>query len=244
MNDSFLAIIPARKGSKRLPNKNILPLGHKPLINWTIEAAINSHLFETVIVSTDSEEIAEIANKAGAEIPFIRPLHLANDAASSIDVVIHAINHYKTQGKNFDYIVLLQPTSPLRTSTDITDAIKVLEEKEANSVISVCEMDHSPLWSNTLPSDNSLKNFLKPEIQGKRSQDLKTYYRLNGAIYICKTEALLMDQSFITKDKSYGFIMDKNKSVDIDSELDFKFAEFLVNYINKPPYSNGQIPKI
>jgi CMP-N-acetylneuraminic acid synthetase len=225
---TFLAIIPARQGSKRLPNKNILPLAGKPLIGWTIEAALNSTYLDEVMVSTDSEAIAKIALVGGAKVPFLRPAELSDDTASSFAVVEHAINYYKTQKKHFDNIVLLQPTSPLRTSKNIDEAIELFISKNANSVTSVCEMEHSPLWSNTLPENLSMKGFIRAEIQGNRSQDLETYYRLNGAIYIIKTSSFLNEKSFISTENCFAYIMKTMHSIDIDEEMDFSYANYLV----------------
>jgi CMP-N,N'-diacetyllegionaminic acid synthase len=175
----FLAIIPARGGSKRLPKKNILNLGGKPLIAWSIEAGLNSQYIDAVIVTSDNEEILNISEKYGAQI-IQRPQNLAEDTTSSIDTLLHAIEGL-TQ---YDFVVLLQPTSPLRTDIHIDEAIKLLTEKEADAVISICETEHSPLWSNPLPKDESMVNFISNEIKNTRSQDLPQYFRLNGAIYI------------------------------------------------------------
>ena len=170
-NKEVLAIIPARGGSKRLPGKNIKDLNGKPLIAWTIDAALRSKYIDKSVVSTDDEIIAEISQKYGAEVPFIRPKELATDTASSIDVILHAINFYKTKGEPFEYVILLQPTSPLRTTEDIDHAFEMLNE-ETKAIVSVCETEHPPLWSNTLPKDLSMKDFLAKEILNKRSQDL------------------------------------------------------------------------
>ena len=190
MNKTFLAIIPARGGSKRLPRKNILDLCGKPLISWSIEAALKSKYISKVVVSSDDEEILNISSNFGADI-IKRPYELANDTATTFDTVKHTIDNFE----NYDYIVLLQPTSPLRNENQIDEAIELLEEKQADAIVSVCEMDHSPLWSNILPEDGNMRGFLREEILNKRSQDLEKYYRLNGAIYICKTYKLLKNKT-------------------------------------------------
>lgn len=223
-NKKVLAIIPARGGSKRLPRKNILDLGGKPLIAWSIEAALKSDLIDTVLVTSDDEEILEISKKYGAQT-IKRPESLASDTASSFDAIEHAINSLDDV---FEYIILLQPTSPLRNTQHINESIMLLEEKEADAIISVCEMGHSPLWSNTLANDNSLKNFIGNEVKNKRSQDLETYYRLNGAIYICKREELLKEESFFITKNIYAYIMDTFDSVDIDNKIDFELAKILM----------------
>jgi len=219
----YLAIIPARGGSKRLPNKNILDLNGKPLIAWSIEAAKKSKYIDEIVVSSDSNEILEIAQKYNVKT-IKRPDELATDTASSVDVVKHVAENYP----GYEYVVLLQPTSPLRNKKHIDEAIELLEKKNADAIISVCEMDHSPLWSNTLPESLSMKNFLREDVKNKRSQDLPTYYRLNGAIYICKTDRLLEQNTFFIKDNIFAYIMDRKSSVDIDDEIDFKLAEVLL----------------
>lgn len=221
-----LAIIPARSGSKGLKDKNIKLLNGKPLISYTIEAAINSKMFDEVMVSTDSIEYAEIAKLYGAKVPFMRNSELSNDTASSWDVVRDVLNKYKEAGKKFDTVALLQPTSPLRTAEDIIEGYKILKDKSANSVIGVCEVDHSRLWMNTLPEDNSMDNFINPKVVGLPRQELEKYYRINGALYIMRTDNLNKIE-YIYSDKCYAFIMDKKKSIDIDDEYDFLFAEVL-----------------
>lgn len=226
MNKTFLAIIPARGGSKRLPRKNILDLCGKPLISWSIEAALKSKYISKVVVSSDDEEILNISSNFGADI-IKRPYELANDTATTFDAIKHTINNLE----KYDYIVLLQPTSPLRNEKHIDEAIELLEEKQADAIVSVCEMDHSPLWSNTLPKDGNMRGFLREEILNKRSQDLEKYYRLNGAIYICKTDKLLENKSFFLKDNIFAYIMDRKSSIDIDEEIDFLFAQRVIELI-------------
>ena len=183
-NKTFLAIIPARGGSKRLPRKNVLDLAGKPLIAWTIDAAKSSKYIDKTVVSSDSDEILQIANDLSVGV-IKRPDYLANDTATSVAVTEHAINSVT---EVFDFIILLQPTSPLRTAKHIDEAIELLLQKKADAVISVCETAHSPLWMNTLPEDGSLDNFITEDVKNKRSQDLPTYFRLNGAVYIIQIE--------------------------------------------------------
>jgi len=221
---TFLAIIPARGGSKRLPHKNILDLNGKPLIVYSIEAGLRSKYVDKVIVSSDDDEILTMSNLYGADT-IKRPNELASDTATSFDAIKHTIKN----SDKYDYVILLQPTSPLRTANHIDEAIELLEEKDSDAIISVCEMDHSPLWSNTLDDSLSMNNFLRDEVLNKRSQDLEIYYRVNGAIYICKTDKLLEEESFFLKDDIFAYTMDRKSSVDIDAEIDFKMAEVLVN---------------
>ena len=225
---SFLAIIPARGGSKRLPKKNTLDLNGKPLIVWSIEAGLRSKYLDKVVVTSDDAEILGIAERSGVSV-INRPVELASDTAITFDAIKHTINNVN----NYDYIVLLQPTSPLRTAHHIDRAIETLFEKYADAIVSVCEVDHSPLWSNSLPKDGNLKNFFRKEMMDKRSQDLEDYYRLNGAIYICESERLLQEGSFFLKESVYVYKMSKVDSIDIDDIFDFDLASFYLSQKNK-----------
>jgi len=220
---TFLAIIPARGGSKRLPRKNVLDLSGKPLLAWSIEAGLKSQYINTVVVTSDDNEILGISKEFGAKT-IKRPEELASDTATTFDTIKHTIDNLE----KYDYIVLLQPTSPLRTRKHIDEAIEILENKHADALISICEMDHSPLWSNTLPQDGNMNNFLRDEVLNKRSQDLGQYYRINGAIYICKMDKLLENKGFFLKKNIFAYEMDRKSSIDIDTELDFKFVEFFM----------------
>ena len=223
-NKKFLAIIPARGGSKRLPNKNILDLVGKPLIAYTIEAAKKSKYIDEIIVSSDSDNILNIAKEYNIKT-IKRPDYLASDTAKTIDVLKHVMENIKNK---YDYIVLLQPTSPLRNEKHIDEAIELLDDKNADAIVSVCEIEHSPLWSNTLPSSLSMEDFLREEVKNKRSQDLDKYYRINGAIYICKMDALLKQNTLFLSKNIFAYVMDRKSSVDIDDEIDFKLAEVLL----------------
>lgn len=231
MEEKILAIIPARSGSKGLKDKNIKDLNGKPLIAHTIEVAKKSNLFLDIIVSTDSEKYAEISRKYGAIVPFLRSEELSSDTASSTDVILDVLKKMEDLGKKYDSFILLQPTSPLRTIKDLQGAYKLYQEKRANAVISVCEMEHSPLWANTLSEDMSMDNFLNKE-SNKIRQKLDTYYRINGAIYISNTEYFIKHKNFYYE-KSYAYIMSKKNSIDIDDEYDFKIAEYLISLKNK-----------
>ena len=156
-----IAIIPARSGSKGLKDKNIKELDGKPLMAYSIEAALKSNQFETVMVSTDSKEYAKVASEYGAEVPFLRSEKTSTDEAGSWDVVLEVLSNYVGLGKTYDTVCLLQPTSPLRKVDDIINSYKMLEEKRADAITSVCEVDHSPWWTMTLPPNGSLKEFRK-----------------------------------------------------------------------------------
>jgi len=221
---TFLAIIPARGGSKRLPKKNVLDLHGKPLVEWSVEAGLNSNYIDKVVVTSDNLEILDIIKHTSAEV-INRPAELASDSSTTFDSIKHTIDSFE----KYHYIVLLQPTSPLRTSKHIDEAIELLLKKNADSIVSVCETDHSPLLSNTLPADCNMSNFLKDSVQNKRSQDLEIHYRLNGAIYVCKTNKLLDEKKFILKNNTFAYKMDRDVSIDIDFALDLKIARAIMN---------------
>lgn len=223
---SNIAIIPARSGSKGLKDKNIKELCGMPLIAYSIIAAKESGMFDTVMLSTDSEKYAEIGKRYGAVVPFLRSTETSSDNAGSWDVVKEVLEKYKKLGKEFDTVVLLQPTSPLRTAQDIINVFGFKEEKKANAVVSVCEMDHSPLWSNTLPKSLSMECFSR--IKDVSRQQLETYYRVNGAIYLIKTECLYNGKT-IYENNCFAYIMPRERSIDIDTELDFVIAKTLIN---------------
>ena len=222
-NKTFLAIIPARGGSKRLPRKNVLDLNGKPLIAYSIEAGLKSKYIDKVIVTSDDDEILTISERYGADT-IKRPDELASDTATTFDAIKHAMENCE----RYDYIILLQPTSPLRDEKHIDEAIELLESKNADAVVSVCEMDHSPLWSNTLNDSLSMSDFLKDEVVNKRSQDLEKYYRLNGAIYICNIKKFLKEESFFLKDNVFAYKMDRKKSIDIDEKIDFEITKIML----------------
>lgn len=225
-----LAIIPARSGSKGLKDKNIRLLDGKPLIAYSIEAAKQSGVFTHILVSTDSYEYGDIAVQYGAEVPFYRSEKNASDSASSWDVVKEVLKSYKQFGIEFDTFALLQPTSPLRNYQDIQNAYHLLEQKRAIAVISVCETEHSPLWCNTLPEDNSLFGFLGKETN-KQRQKLDKYYRINGAIYMARVKDFLEDTD-LYRQGSYAYRMPADRSIDIDTLLDFKIAETIKKNID------------
>lgn len=227
---SILALIPARGGSKGLPRKNIVPLLGKPLIAWTIEGALSSKYLDGIIVSTDDKEIAQIARKYGAEVPFKRPKHLARDSSKGIDVVLHAINWFEKKGNQYDLLMLLQPTSPLRTVEDIDGSVEYFFAKQGDVVVSVCEAEHNPLWTNTLPDDMCLKKFINLKVSGLNRQELPKYYRLNGSIYLARWEYLKKRKNYFGE-YSFAYIMPKEKSIDIDDLFDLKLAEYFLTNI-------------
>lgn len=225
-----LAIIPARGGSKRLPRKNILPLHGKPLIAWSIDAGLNSQYIDRVVVSTDCENIAQVAVNYGADVPCIRPSEIATDTSSTDSVILHFLSTLPDDDKP-DVVVILQPTSPLRTVLDIDQALRLLIDKKAEGIISVCECEHSPFWSNTLPIDGNMDGFIKKEYN-KRSQDLPICYRLNGAVYIFTHEKLIRE-GLSLNNSVFSYIMPNERSVDIDNLIDFKIAETILTDITQ-----------
>lgn len=224
----FLGLIPARGGSKRIPRKNLVPVAGKPLLAWTIDAARASRRLDRLVLSTDDEEIAALGRHCGADVPFLRPARLASDTATGHEVVVHAVQTLAAQGEQFDYVVVLQPTSPLRSHRDIDDAITLLLDRRAGAVVSVCRTDHPPEWSNTLPDDLSMRDFFRPGVRDTRSQDLPTSYRLNGAIYIYDCARLLRDEADDMDKDTFAYIMPRLRSIDVDEEIDLEIAGLLL----------------
>ncbi len=225
---NILAIIPARGGSKGVYRKNIRDLNGKPLISYTIEAAKKSKYINRLVVSTDDIEIAEISKKYGAEIPCLRPESLSGDVSPTIDCVVHMLNYLKqTEEYIPTHIMLLQCTSPLRNFKHIDEAVEKLKNSNENALISVCESEVNPYWTNVFEGE-VLKPFIKYGYKITRRQDLPDVYRVNGAIYLIKTELFLEEKTFQPSSLT-GYIMDSYHSIDIDTELDFKIAEVIMN---------------
>lgn len=225
-----IAIIPARSGSKGVKDKNIRPLNGMPLMAHTIRAAIGSGEFDEVMVSTDSEQYAEIAREYGAQVPFLRSEATATDTASSWDMVEEVLDNYLKSGKEFDTFCLLQPTSPLRTAEDIRVAYQLFRDKAEFAVVSVCEAEHSPLWCGQLPPDGEFTHFVDSDAIRQRQAGGR-FYRLNGAIYIVRIDRFKKER-FLYQEGSFAYIMPPERSVDIDTEIDFKIAEILAGMKN------------
>ncbi len=224
-----LAIIPARSGSKGVKDKNIRELSGKPLLAYSIDAAQKSGLFQEVMVSTDSKQYAKIAEEFGASVPFLRSEATSTDSADSWSVVREVLSGYREAGQQFDTVCLLQPTSPLRTAEDIIGAYALLDERMADAVTSVCELDHSPLWSMTLDENQSLREF-RQQLANVPRQILPQYYRLNGAIYIRKI--VYMDNSVeLLSENEFAYVMSRKHSVDIDTMDDFIMAKVFMENI-------------
>ncbi len=226
-----IAIIPARSGSKGIKDKNIKELCGKPLIAYTIESALDSGVFDEVMVSTDSETYAEIARKYGASVPFLRSAANSSDTASSWDMIEEVLDKYENENRYFDSFCLLQPTSPLRNASNIKDAYKLYYDRSSFAVVSVCEAEHSPLWCGHLPESSEFDGFIDPENIGQRQAGGK-FYRLNGSIYIVNIKRFKNDR-FLYQKGSYAYIMSQDQSVDIDTDIDFLLAEILMKRINQ-----------
>lgn len=222
-----LGIIPARGGSKGLPGKNIKLLAGKPLIAWTIKAALESHMLDRVIVSTDDPKIAKISRKWGAETPFLRPKQLARDRTRSLPVLKHAISFLKhKEGYIPDVVVLLQPTSPLRKPKHIRQALSLFHRTKANSLVGVCRAEHSPYWMMRLKGTQSFP-LMADSKKYERRQDCPPVYRVNGAMYVTGYHVLMTKDKIMDKN-ARAFVMDAHSSIDIDTPLDFKMAEILM----------------
>jgi CMP-N,N'-diacetyllegionaminic acid synthase len=219
---SLLALIPARGGSKGIPRKNIRELCGKPLIAWSIEVAQESDLVDKVVVSTDDEEIAEIALNYGAEVPFLRPSELSQDETPGIEPVLHALNKLP----QFDMTLILQPTSPLRNVADIDGILKMCQEHQAPAAVSICESSKHPNWMFYRKENQTLSHYEDILIAARR-QDLPKVYAVNGALYLAKTSWLKENKSFFSND-TLGYTMPSDRSGDIDSSFDWEVVEFLM----------------
>lgn len=227
MNKEILAIIPARGGSKGVPRKNVRELNGKPLIGYTIEAAKKSNKVSRVVVTTEDIEIATVSREYKAEVPYLRPDELSQDNSPTMECVLHMLNYLeKTEGYVPDYVLLLQCTSPLRNHNHINEAIDKLLNSDYDSIVSVCEAEVNPYWANIFEGDK-LKYFIEEGRKITRRQELPNVYRMNGAIYLIKTEVLKKQKTF-EPEEVMGYIMDSYSSVDIDTEMDFKIAEAII----------------
>jgi len=226
--NKILAIIPARGNSKRCPGKNIANLCGKPLIAWTINAALASRKIDKVIVSTDNANIARIGKQYGADVPFMRPRVLASSSARVIDAVIHAIRFFENIATKYDIVALLQPTSPLRTSYDIDNAIQLLCRRNVDSIVSVCRSECNPDWMYSRCPDGILERFFARK---RNNVQMQKVYRLNGAIYVSRVDYLLKKKTF-NGAKTFAYVMPQERSVDIDTSFDFNYAAFLLNMKN------------
>ncbi len=220
---SILAIIPARGGSKGVTRKNIRAVAGKPLIAWTIEEAKKSQYIDRLILSSEDDEIIEVAKSYGCEVPFVRPEELAQDHTSGIDPVLHALTLFP----QYEYVILLQPTSPLRSVKDIDGCIEQCIYKKACSCVSVTQPDKSPYWMYVLDENNRMTPLIDKEQAINRRQELPEVYTLNGAIYIAKSDWLHHKKTFVTAD-TLAYYMPKERSIDIDTEMDLICAQAII----------------
>ena len=222
--NKILAIIPARGGSKGLPRKNVLDLDGKPMIAWSIEAAAGSQFIDRCIVSTDDAEIAEVARRHGADVPFMRPDQYACDESTTLDVALHALDELP----GHDLVVILQPTSPLRTAYDIDQTIEAIVARQAPSAVSVYEPAKSPYWAYRTDDDGRLIGLLDQELASKRRQELPAAYVLNGAVYVARVDWLRDKLRFVT-DETVAHVMPAERSLDVDTAFDLKLVAFYLH---------------
>jgi N-acylneuraminate cytidylyltransferase/CMP-N,N'-diacetyllegionaminic acid synthase len=226
-NYTVVCVIPARGGSKGVPRKNIKPLAGKPLIAYTIEQSLQSEYIDRTIVSTEDKEIADISRKYGAEVPFMRPDVLAGDQVATVDVLLHAIKWLEEEDKyNFEILVLLHTTTPLRTVIDIDACIDLLVSSEAGNVFSVTEAHRNPYF-NIVEADNNGIATLAKKGDFTTRQSAPKVYDMNSSIYVWWKDILKSEKKIFLKN-SLIYIMPKERSLDIDDNLDFKIAEFLI----------------
>ncbi len=222
---SVLAFIPARGGSKGLPGKNLCRLGGRPLLEWTVAAAKGAKAIDHIILSTEDESILECGRALGCDIPFRRPPALATDTSRTIHVLHHLLDNIDTR---WDYVVQLQPTSPLRSSIDIDDALALCIDVAAPSCVSVCPSAKSPSLICTVDEDCRMKPVVSLPLNLSRRQDVGDFYEINGAIYIARTDWISGRESFLS-DNTVAYVMPRDRSIDIDSELDLLIAESLLS---------------
>ncbi len=227
LSPHILAVIPARGGSRGVPRKNTYSLCGKPLIAYTIESGLQAQSLDRLIVSTDDEEITEVAQHYGAEVPFLRPKELACHDTPTVPVLQHAVHWLEAnEGRCIDALVTLQPTSPLRRAEDIDAAVQKLLDTGADSVVSVCLAKHSPYWMKRLEGDRMFP-FLPHAPEYTRRQELPPVYRLNGAVYVTRRD-VLMEQGRMLGEDTRAIVMDQESSLDTDTILDLKLAELIL----------------
>lgn len=225
----ILAIVPARGGSKGLPHKNIKPLLGKPLIGWSLEQAKNCSYVDEIFVSTDSAEIAKVAEDFGVKVPALRPPELAADTSSSMDVILHAINSLEKEGKFFDCILLVEPTSPLRETQDLDKAVEMLiNTKDAESIVGVCKAEGAHPDFLSAMDKGFLVPYNKSVFSAKRRQDLQDLYFFEGSLYLSYVDSLKKRRAFY-HEKTLGYEVPKYKSFEVDDIVDFKIIEALMS---------------
>lgn len=229
----ILAVITARGGSKGLKGKNIMPFAGKPLIAWPIAAAQSSQYLDEVIVSTDDDAIAEVARNYNANVPFMRPTYLASDQASSFDVLAHCLDYYTQRQQNFDYVLLLEPTSPFTTGNDIDKAIELLvANTSASAIVGICKNeDGHPSFSVTMAKNGFIAAY-EDKFSATRRQDLASCYRYEGSLYLSEIPTLLKEKGFYHQ-ATLGYVVPKWQAIEIDDLTDFICAQAIMNNLDK-----------
>ena len=232
----ILAVIPARGGSKGVPRKNIIEVGGHPLIKYTIDCGKNSKYLDRTVISTEDLLIKRVAEENGGDVPFLRPKELAEDTSKTIDCIVHAVNTLKSMGEEYDYVIILQNTVPLRKSWHVDEAIEMIVDSSERSLVSISEVDEHPILMRTLNEDKTVKNLLQMNSTMRR-QDFPKFYKVDGAIYIQKLDKdFNLDTSL--NDGKLGYIMERKYSTDIDNYLDIKIIEY---YLEKEKEEEAEL---
>lgn len=226
---TVLAVILARGGSKGVPAKNILYVGGKPLIAWTIKEAQKSQYIDRLVLSSDNMEIISVANEYGCESPFVRPAHLALDDTPSMHSLLHTIENIENR---YDYIMLLQPTSPLRIVADIDGCIAACVEHNVPACVSITQASKSPFWMYRMDSEGFMQSIMNTSNNTLSRQQLPEVYVLNGAVYVARTEWLIKEGSFMSP-MTIGYVMPRERSLDIDNQLDMDICDYLLSRLEQ-----------
>ena len=237
-NKKILAVIPARGGSKGVPRKNIIEVGGHPLIKYTIDCGKNSKYLDRVVISTEDLLIKRVAEENGGDVPFLRPKELAEDTSKTIDCIAHAVNTLKSMGEEYDYVMILQNTVPLRKSWHVDESIEMLIDSSERSLVSISEVDEHPILMRTLNEDKTVKNLLQMNSTMRR-QDFPKFYKVDGAIAIQKIDDEFNLETSIN-DGKLGYVIERKYSTDIDNYLDIKIIEY---YLEKEKEEEAELMK-
>lgn len=232
----ILAVIPARGGSKGVPRKNIIEVGGHPLIKYTIDCGKNSKYLDRTVISTEDLLIKRVAEENGGDVPFLRPKELAEDTSKTIDCIVHAVNTLKSMGEEYDYVIILQNTVPLRKSWHVDEAIEMIVDSSERSLVSISEVDEHPILMRTLNEDKTVKNLLHMNSTMRR-QDFPKFYKVDGAIAIQKIDDEFNLETSIN-DGKLGYVMKRKYSTDIDNYLDIKIIEY---YLEKEKEEEAEL---
>ena len=231
-----MAVIPARGGSKGVPRKNIIEIGGHPLIKYTIDCGKNSKYLDRVVISTEDLLIKRVAEENGGDVPFLRPKELAEDTSKTIDCIVHAVDTLESMEEEYDYVMVLQNTVPLRKSWHIDEAIEMIVDSNERSLVSISEVDEHPILMRTLNEDKTVRNLLQMNSTMRR-QDFPKFYKVDGAIYIQKLDKdFNLDTSL--NDGKLGYVMDKKYTTDIDNYIDIKIVEY---YLEKEREAEAEL---